>query len=269
MNFGIRDRVAIVSGGSKGVGRAIASELAAEGVKVAIIARGAEALEDTVETIRQAGGQAIGIRADMTVADEVYQAVGHTTEVFGSPTIAISNVESPDARPERGFRCGFDDASEEDFIAAYDTLVMSVVHLTRAVLPAMKAQRWGRLVNIGSRCVKQPHAPPTTMILSNINRLGVVGLMKTLSLEYGKYGITANVIATGRIATETSQAFFNTLGQSKEQQETAMREAGIGVCRLGRPEELAALATFLCSERAGFISGETYTITGGMHAGIF
>lgn len=269
MELGLKDKVALVSGGSKGIGRAVAAELAAEGAKVAIMARGAAALDAAVESIRAAGGVAIGVRADMTVPEQVADAVAQVTAAFGAPLIAISNVESPDARPEAGYRCGFEDASDADFVSAHDILLMSVVHLTRAVLPAMKTAGWGRLLNIGSRCVKTPHAPPNQMILSNVNRLGVAGLMKTLSMEYGKYGITANIIGTGRFATDTSQGYFETQGQSLDQQEAAMRKAGIGVCRLGRPEELAALAAFLCSERAAFISGEIYTVTGGMHASLF
>jgi 3-oxoacyl-[acyl-carrier protein] reductase len=269
MDLGLKDKVAVVSGGSKGVGRAIALELAAEGARVAIVARGAQALDAAVDMIRAAGGTAVGVRADMTVPGQVQAAVARVTELLGPPLIAVSNVEAPDARPEANYRCGFEEASDGDFTAAHDSLVMSVVYLTRAVLPGMKAAAWGRLLNIGSRCVKTPHAPPNTMILSNINRLGVVGLMKTLSMEYGPFGITANVIGTGRFATDTSQGYFQSQGLSLDQIEAGMRKAGIGVCRMGRPEELAALAAFLCSERAAFISGETYTITGGMHASTF
>lgn len=268
MELGLKGKVAIVSGGSKGIGRAIAMELAAEGAHVAIMARGADALNDAVAAIHSAGGSAVGVRADMTAPEQVTDAVAQVTAAFGTPLIAISNVEAPDARPEAGYRCGFEDASDADFIGAHDILLMSVVHLTRAVLPAMKDAGWGRLLNIGSRCVKTPHGPPNQMILSNVNRLGVVGLMKTLSMEYGKFGVTANIIGTGRFATDTSQGYFQTQGQSLDDQEAAMRKAGIGVCRMGRPEELAALAAFLCSERAGFISGEVYAITGGMQASV-
>ena len=269
MDLGLAGKTAIISGGSKGIGRAIASELAAEGARVVIAARGKEALEDAVNAIRRAGGQAEGVVADMTDPEQVNAAVAAATRAFGPPDIAISNVDAPDAKPSRGYRVGFEDATDADYAAAFDTLIMSVVHLTRAVIPAMKEKKWGRLLNVGTRAVKQPHAPPNQMILSNTARLGVVGLMKTLSFELGQYNITANIIATGRFATETAQGYFVTQGQSLEQQEAAMRKAGIGVCRLGRPEELAALAAFLCSTRASFINGETIAITGGMQSTMF
>jgi 3-oxoacyl-[acyl-carrier protein] reductase len=107
------------------------------------------------------------------------------------------------------------------------------------------------------------------MILSNVNRLGAVGLMKTLSYEYGIYNITANVIATGSFDTDLAAGFFAAHGTTREALEAGMRSAGIGACRFGRPEELAALAVFLASERASFISGETITVTGGTYQGIF
>jgi 3-oxoacyl-[acyl-carrier protein] reductase len=269
MDLGLVRKSVIISGGSKGIGKAIALELAAEGAHVAIAARGRIALDAVVAEITASGGSAVGIQADMTVGASVRAAVAEATRVFGAPDIAISNVEAPDARPGSHYHCGFDEAQDDDYVAAFNMLLMSVVQLTRAVLPAMKKKRWGRLLNIGSRCVKTPHAPPNTMILSNVNRLGVVGLMKTLSLEVGCYGITANVIATGRVATGTSSDYFAQQGMTVQDIEAGMRKAGIGVCRMGRPDELAALAAFLCSERASFISGETYAVTGGMQASMF
>jgi 3-oxoacyl-[acyl-carrier protein] reductase len=269
MDFGIKGKCAIISGGSKGVGRAISLELAAEGVRVAIAARGRAALDETVAAIRAKGGEAIGIVADMVVKEQVDAAVAEATSSFGAPDIAISNVDAPDARSGAGYRCGLEDAADEDFTAAFDSMLMSIVHLTRAVIPGMKAKQWGRLLNIGSRAAKQPHAPPSQMILSNFARPGVMGLMKTLSYEYGIYNITANIIATGPFDTERTKEYFESRGVTIAEQEAAMRKMGMGVCRLGKPEELAALAAFLCSERASFISGETITITGGMHTGLF
>lgn len=269
MDLGISGKSAIVSGGSKGIGRAISLALAAEGAHITVAARGREAIDETVDVIHAAGGQAVGIAADMTEEAGVAAAVAEATRAFGAPDIAISNVDAPDARRGASFRCGLEDASNADITDAFDDLVMSVVHLSRAVLPAMKEKRWGRLINIGSKSMKHPHAPPTQKILSNIGRLGVVGLMKTLAYEYGIYNITANIVATGQIRTDLAREAYAQRGVTFEEQEAKMREVGMGACRFGRPEELAAVVTFLCSRRASFVSGETITVTGGMHKAIF
>lgn len=269
MDLGLHGKSVILSGGSKGIGRAIARELAAEGASVAIAARGREALDETVDLIRAAGGTAIGIVADMVDPAQIRRAVAEATERHGTPDIAISNIDAPDATRGSAFNFGFDDVSDAEFDLGFDRMVMSVIHLTRAVVPAMKEKRWGRLVNIGSHAAKEPHAPPTTMILSNINRLGVVGLMKTLSYELGTYNITANVIATGSFDTDLASGYFERIGLSKDVLEEGMRQTGVGACRLGRPEELAAVAAFLCSEQASFVSGEAITVTGGIYQGTF
>ncbi len=270
MDLGLQGKVALVSGGSKGLGRAIAGELAAEGVQVVIAARGREALDKAVAEIRKLGGEASGVVADMADEQAINQAVAFATQAYGPPDIAIANLDTPDARAGSSFSIELEDASDADFRDAFETLVMSVVHLSRAVLPAMKERQWGRIVNIGSKSMKAPHAPPTQKILSNVGRLGVVGLMKTLSFEYGKYGITANIAATGQFATDLAREAYAARGTTIEQyEEQVMRPAGLGVCRFGRPEEMAALVAFLCSARASFVNGETITITGGMHKAIF
>jgi 3-oxoacyl-[acyl-carrier protein] reductase len=269
MDMGLRGKTALVSGGSKGLGRAIAMEIAAEGANTVIAARGQAALNETVDAIRSAGGTAIGISADMTVASEVAAVVVESTKSFSAPDIAISNVDAPDARRGSAFRCGLEDATNEDFAGAFDDLVMSVVHLSRAVLPAMKDKHWGRLLNIGSRSMKHPHAPPTQKILSNVGRLGVVGLMKTIAYEYGPWNITANILAMGQFTTDLARDAYQSRGVTLNEQEAKMRAIGMGACRFGRPEEVAALAAFLCSQRASFISGETILVGGGMHKAVF
>lgn len=266
MDLGLTGKTVIVSGGSKGIGRAIAEEFAREGANVAITARGQAALDETVEAIRAAGGKCAGFTADMTSKEEIDAAVARITETFGAPDVAISNIDAPDARRGSSFNLSFEDA---DFDEGHQYLLMSVVHLTRAVLPGMKEKGWGRLINIGSHAAKEPHGPPTQMIQSNTGRLAAVGLMKTLSYEYGKFGITANVLAVGHVATGLATGWIETHGLDLAGIEATMRQQGMGACRFGRPDEVAAVTAFIASERASFISGECITVIGGQYQGTF
>lgn len=258
MDLGIEGKVALVSGASKGIGFAIASELAAEGARVAITARGKEDLEAAADTIEQAGGTVIDVVADMTTKEGVEAAIDGTRKAFASPDIAIGNVYGPT-------HGRFDEASEDDFLEAYQQMVMSQVHLSRAVLPHMKRQQWGRIVNIGSICVKEPHRE-LPLITANVTRVGVIGLNKSLSDELGQYGITVNNLATGSFATERYKSYMTE--RAKEQGKTyeefeAERHSDKPMRRSGEPEEMAAVCAFLCSSRASYVTGQTIVVDGG------
>ena len=256
MDFGIAGRTALVSGGSKGIGRAIAEELAQEGARVLVAARGQEAIDITVEAIRTAGGEAAGCSADMTTQDGIEAAVAAARETFDAPEIAISNVYGP----THGV---FDETSDDDFREAYEHLVMSVVWLSRAVVPDMKKRRWGRLVNVGSICVKQPHRE-LPLLTANVTRVGVVGLHKSLSAELGPHGITVNTLATGGFLTDRYRAYFEKRAQEQGVPlEQMLERPEVPVGRLGRPEEMAAVCAFLCSERASYVTGQTVVVDGG------
>jgi 3-oxoacyl-[acyl-carrier protein] reductase len=261
MDLGLTGKVAVVGGGSRGSGRAIAVELAAEGVRVVVAARTEGTVKETVDLVLGRGGHAVGVACDMTTPGGAHAAAEAAREHFGPPDIAISNVYPGDAP----YRMGWEDASDDKYEEGHRNLVMGVVYLAREVVGHMKEQRWGRFVNIGSAIVRDLHAPPATMVLSNVNRLAAVGLIKTMAYELGQYNITCNTIATGAISTERPVAYFRGLGTSVEAVERQMAEAEYpnGVPRLGRPEEMAALAAFLCSDRASFVSGETIGVTGG------
>ncbi len=261
MDLGLDGKVAVVGGGSRGSGRAISLELAREGVQVVIAARGQESIDETVELISAGGGKPIGVAADMTTADGAHTAAQAARDTFGPPDIAVTNVYPGDAP----YRMGWEDATDELYLQGHQNLIMGIVYLAREVVDHMKEQRWGRFVNIGSGIVRKLHSPPEQMVLSNINRLGAVGLVKTMAFELGQYNITCNTIGTGAIRTERPVAKFKWMGTSVEEVERQMRdtEFPLGVPRLGEPEEMAALAAFLCSDRASYISGETIGVNGG------
>jgi len=260
MDFGLSGKVALVSGGSKGMGRAVAEELGREGAKVLVLARGQDAIDETVAAIRSAGGEAHGLSVDMTDPDAINETVAHCTRIFGSePDIAVANVYGT-------ARYTFDTAGPEVFREGYELLVMSAVHLARAVVPAMKRKRWGRIVTIGSFCVKKPHWQ-VPLIVDNVTRAGAAALSKSLSNELGTYGITVNTIAPGFIATEMALAWMDEMAREQGlDPEAAARalDATIPVGRKGTSEEIAGAAVFLCSERASYITGQLIMVDGGL-----
>jgi 3-oxoacyl-[acyl-carrier protein] reductase len=259
MDLGLTGKVALVSGGSSGMGLAAAAELASEGAKVVIVARNRERLATAAKGL-QAGGAEIGhFSADMADEAGVAAAVEYTTSLFGAPDIVVANVLPP-------HRIGFDNCTTEDFLKSYEYLTMSIVYLARAVIGPMKERRWGRIINIGSHSVKEPHLVPSVP-LANMGRVSAVALLKTLATELGPYSITANTIAVGTIKTPRSDWFLKEVGATEEWWATEKREIPAG--RFGRPEEIAAVIAFLASTRASFVSGETIRVDAGAGRALF
>lgn len=260
MDLGLEGKVALVSGASKGIGREIAGQLAAEGARVVLVARGEEALMDAAAQLEAAGGEVLPVVADMADKAAVQRAVEAATSRFGRVDIAVSNVY-----PTHTY--GFDATEDDDFRREFEAMVMSVVHLTRAVLPGMKERRFGRLLNLGSLTMKEvTYGFQTT--LSHVVRPGVAGLNKSLANELGAFAITVNSIAVGAIMTERAKASFEQRTNGSVTDPTALeasrvQEMRIPLGRMGTPAEVASLAVFLCSERAGYITGQTVVIDGG------
>jgi 3-oxoacyl-[acyl-carrier protein] reductase len=259
VDLAIEGRTAIVAGASRGMGLGIARELAREGVRVAMVGRRHRRLDPEVEAINAAGGVAIAIEADMTDESEVSRAVAETRAVFGNPDIAVSMGFYVTTRHDQDVDRGFGGTTNEEFRKIMDDIVMNVVYLTREVLPGMKDRRWGRLINIGTVAMKEPHREDP-IISSNI-RVAACGLMKTLANEYGQYGITANVIAPGPVDTPYFGDYVATLPEAVNTKDK-WREL-VPMRRLGTEDDAGALAAFLASEKASWITGQTIVLDGG------
>lgn len=263
MDMGIAGKIAVVAGGSRGCGRGISEALAAEGARVVLTGRQADSVAATVDAIRLAGGTAHGVVADMTVADGVASILAAAREAYGDPDILVVNSPAP-FPSESGKLRGFENCADEDYLTAFENFVLSQVRLTRAVLPAMKEKRWGRLLNIGSIAFKTPHQEDP--MPANDVRIAVAPLMRILSQEFGPFGITANTIATGPFDSELARA-YQASKPSVKTPEWYQKMLPVG--RWGRPEEMGWLATFLCSDRAAYLTGEVIRLDGGYTKSLF
>lgn len=275
MELGIAGRVAFISGGSKGVGRAAAELLAAEGVGVIVAATGLEAIDETVSAIGRAGGRATGVVADLTVREEIERAVQEGSAAFGPPDIVVFNGVSPRGsaqhrpggaeRYESGVHGDFFDVTDEE-LADVGRQVRSVSCLTRAVVPHMMRQRWGRLVNIGTGAPKEPPAD-LPHILASTGSASVVTMQKTLSNELGRYGITVNYLALGFVGTQNMYDYVDMLAAKAGTDREDVLDRWTSVIplrRVGRPAEVAGLIAFLCSELGGYVTGEFIGVHGGI-----
>lgn len=257
MDLGISGRNALVTAGSKGLGRAIALRLAHEGVRVAVSARGHEAIKATVSEVTQTGGHAEGVVADISTADGCAHAVEHTIDLLGGIDILVINTGGP--RPG-----AFDDCDDSHWAEAFENTLMNVVRLARLALPGMRERRWGRIVNIASISAKQPIAGLT---LSNALRPAILGLAKSLADEVAPDGVTVNTLCPGMHATDRLLHLRRRENEPVAELHARLA-ASIPVGRVGDPSAFADAAAFLCSQSAGFVTGTTVVIDGGAVRGI-
>ena len=262
MDLGLKGKTALVAASSKGLGKAIAKGLASEGANVCICARSQETLEATATEIRQdTGADVLAVTADVSQPQDVQRLVEAVVEQFGGLDILINNAGGPPAGT-------FDTIPEEAYQGALELNLLSTVNLCRAAVPIMKEHGWGRVINMTSISVKQPIAG---LILSNMARAGVIGFAKTLATELAPHGILVNSVCPGIIFTDRITQLAESRSQTQgitPQQVIANMEADIPVGRLGKPDELANLVVFLCSERASYITGTTIQADGGMYKGL-
>ena len=257
MDLGIRGRVALVAASSRGLGRAVAEALAAEGASLALCARGAEALGETAAAIRARHGvPVIDVAADVSDPAGVAAVVDAAVRELGPVDILVTNAGGPPAGP-------FESHGRQAWHDAVRTTLDSAVELTRLVLPGMKARRWGRIVNVTSIAVKQP---VDNLILSNALRAAVTGFARTLANEVAPFGITVNNVMPGYTRTARVDALAErtaALQGSTPDDARAVWERQIPMGRLGEPAEFGAMVAFLCSAQASYTTGASIPVDGG------
>jgi 3-oxoacyl-[acyl-carrier protein] reductase len=262
MNLGLKGRGVIVAASSQGMGLATAEAFAREGAQVAMCARTEKALHEAANRIRtQTGAEVYAEALDVTDAAAVRRFTEQVAKRFGRIDVCVTNAGGPPAK-------NFLSLTADEWRKAVDLNLMSVVHLCKAVIPYMQRHRWGRIVTITSISVKQPIAD---LVLSNSVRAAVVGLVKSLSNEFGKDGILVNNVAPGYTATERLQELAQVralAAGSSPQQICDTWAAETPVKRLGTPEEIANVILWLASEQASYVTGQTILADGGIYRGL-
>lgn len=263
MDLGLKDKVALVTASSKGLGRACALALAREGAKVAICARDGKALKTAAdEIVMTTGSEVLAVPADMNNSRDIQQVVKETVKYFGKLNILVTNAGGPPAG-------NFADFEDRQWQEALNLTLMSMVRLIRAALPYMQQEGWGRVINITSTSVKEPL---DNLVLSNSIRPAVHGLAKTLSQQFAPYGITVNNVMPGTIRTDRVEQLAQARSEKNEQTVAdAIIEMGKAAAlgRIGEPEEFGAVVAFLASERASYITGVSLPVDGGRIRGTF
>ena len=244
MDLGLEGRVALVMGASTGLGRAVAASLSAEGARVAACSRSRERIDEAVAGL---GGEAQGFVADASDPSTISGLAERVVEALGPIEILVLNTGGP---PFGGAL----DGDDQEWERAYQALLTTPRTLCGAVVPAMRERGWGRIVNVGSSATREPIPG---LALSTVHRMAAVGFLHTLAREVAGDGITVNTVAPGAFDTSRLRSMLG----GEESAAAVARQIPTG--RLGRPEEYGDLVAFICSQRAGYLTGGTLLIDGG------
>ena len=262
MDLGLKGKVAMVGGASKGLGYAVARALAGEGVNVSIASRSRSAVEGAAETIRsETGAKTVAVAADLSKAEAVSEWHAKTMEQLGGVDLLFANTGGPPA----GTALSFDDLAWQN---AFELLLLSVIRAVRLVVPSMRQRGGGAILISTSSSVKEPIA---SLALSNVLRSGVTSLAKTLSIELAPDRIRVNTLIPGRIATDRLQQLdeinAKKAGIALEEQQTRSR-ATVPFGRDGNPNEFGRVGAFLLSDAAAYMTGAAVQVDGGMIKGL-
>ncbi|MES2141372.1 MAG: SDR family oxidoreductase [Pseudomonadota bacterium] len=257
MQLEIKNKVVLIAGASQGIGYATALAFAREGAHIAICSRDENKIEEAAEKIRQeTKAKVLAMAIDLTQAESIQNWVKSVIKQLNSIHICITNVGGP----PKGFFVDLDDKKWQE---AFDLTLMSAVRLSRAVIPTMQKQHWGRIIHLCSSSVRNPIP---MLGLSNSIRSAVVALSKTQADELAKDNILVNSILTGWTHTERTNQLLETIAKKEQlslKEVIARRESAIPLGRMGKPEDIAAPILFLSSAGANFITGSTITVDGG------
>ncbi|MEM8535200.1 MAG: SDR family oxidoreductase [Chloroflexota bacterium] len=252
MKLDLDNKVAIVTGASTGLGKAIALSLSKEGAKVAISGRHQGTVDHTAQEIESnTGTHVLAFTGDMTQVESVQCFVDKVIDKFGTIHILVNNV----GQANRGMMVSLDQTTWQQ---AFEVNVMSAVHISKEVIPYMQEQRWGRIINIAALSAKEPG---DELIASNVAKSGLVSFSKTLSRELAPDNILVNCVSPGLIESPQNDRYF-----TDDERREALDKIPLG--RFGRSEEFADLVTFLCSERASYITGINLLVDGGASRGL-
>ncbi len=262
MDLKLKNKIAIVAAASQGLGKASAMALAQEGATVVICSRRKKEITETADEIQKSTGAAvIPFAADVAKPEDIESLVSETRQRFGTVHILVNNAGGPPVGDILTL-------TDEDWLKGHDLTLMSMVRLTRAVLPMMIRQQWGRIITITSIAAKQPI---NELLLSSAIRPGILGLTKVLANQYANKNITVNTVCPGHILTKrqeelaASQAAKKNISVEQYLKDTA---GAIPASRLGKPEEIGNVIAFLASEQASYVNGVNLLIDGSAARGI-
>ncbi|HEY5220450.1 MAG TPA: SDR family oxidoreductase [Gemmatimonadaceae bacterium] len=263
MDLGLKDKAAIVSAASRGLGYAVARELAAEGARVMICARDAERVEAArAALVAETGADVRAVAADLATTEGIAAVASAAERAFGQVDILVNNTGGPPSGP-------FEKLSWDLWQREVDNLLRGTVELTRRVLPGMRERKWGRILNVTSITVKQP---VDGLMLSNSLRAAITGFARTLATEVARDGVTVNCILPGFTKTERVEQLSAATAEREGltvAEVNARTEAQIPMRRIGEPREFGAMAAFLVSERASYVTGQSVAVDGGWIRGLY